>query len=89
MPDALEEFASRDHRRTPQELPAEERLKGLPAEERLKGLPAEERVKGLSLDELLAALPSEVRVALAQRLRAEGTPPPPEGGQAGQDEAKH
>jgi hypothetical protein len=60
MPDVLEQFA----KETIAEL-----LKEMPPEERLKGLPAEDRLKGLSVDEMLAALPPEIRKALAQRLR--------------------
>jgi hypothetical protein len=59
-------------------LSVEERLTGLPAEERLKGLPAEERLKGLSAEELLKGLSPEIREALIQQLKANGTSNKPE-----------
>jgi hypothetical protein len=42
-------------------------------EEFLKNLPAEKRLQGLSPDELLAAMSPEMRAALAQRLKEDGS----------------
>ena len=47
----------------------------------LKETPLEKRLEGVSADELLAALAPEVRAALAQRLKTEGSRPGPEGGE--------
>lgn len=69
MPDALREFV---------EQARKELLKDMPPEERLAGLSPEERLKGLSPDELLAALPAEMRAALAQRLKSNGSSTGPE-----------
>jgi hypothetical protein len=44
----------------------------------LRELPPEKRLEGLSAEEMLAALPPEMREALARLLQAEGTDPKPE-----------
>jgi hypothetical protein len=51
------------------ELPLEKRLEGLSAEQRVQGLSAEERVRGLSPEEL---------IALAGKLKGNGSPAKPE-----------
>src|SRR5437868_5137794 len=51
-------------------------------EELLKTTPLKERIKGASADELLAALSPEIRAALAQRLKEDGSPG---GGPSGSD----
>jgi hypothetical protein len=57
----------------------EKLLDALPPEELVKWLPPEERVKGLSVDEILAALSPEMRAALAQRFKDNGSPTNPAG----------
>jgi hypothetical protein len=57
-------------------------------EQLLKELPVEKRLKGLSPDELLAALSPEMRAALAQRLKDDGSTSNPEAGEPGQGERK-
>lgn len=57
-------------------VPAEELRKRLFVKERLEGLSVEDRLKGLSPDELLAALSPEMRAALAQRLKDNGSSSP-------------
>ena len=47
-------------------------------EELRKWLPVEELLKGLSAEELARALPPETLMALAQMLRANGSPPKPQ-----------
>jgi hypothetical protein len=69
-PDALEQLAWET---------IAEILDRMPPEELRKRLSLEERLKGLSVDELLAALPPEMRPALAQRLKDNGSPPNPGG----------
>jgi len=78
MPDVLEELTLETIAEILKKLPPEVLRKHLSPEERLKGLPPEERLKGLSVDELLAALPQEMREALARRLAGKGSPPSPE-----------
>ena len=46
-------------------------------DELLKTTPLKERLKGVSADELLAALSPEIRAALAQRLKEDGSPENP------------
>ena len=79
MPDMLEQFA---------EETIEEILKSLPAEKILNALSAQERLKGLSADDLLAALSPEIRAALAQRHRDDGSLPKPADGTPGSDDRK-
>jgi hypothetical protein len=52
-------------------IPPEKILKVIPPEKRREGLTPEQRLQGLSVDELLAALPPQMREALAQRLKAD------------------
>jgi hypothetical protein len=54
----------------------------------IKETPLEEYLKGLSPDELLAALSPEVRAALAQRLKNEGSLPKPGGSDPGPGQRK-
>jgi hypothetical protein len=67
MPDVLEQLARETIDELLKTLPAEVLLKRVSTEDRLKGLSPEERLKGLSLDDL--------RAALAQRLKENGSPP--------------
>jgi hypothetical protein len=46
-------------------------------DELLRSMSAKERLKGLSADELLAAMSPEIRAALAQRLKEDGSPESP------------
>jgi hypothetical protein len=72
MPDAIEQLkqiAAEWRKEHLQKMTLEERL------ELLAALPPEARLKGLSPDELLAALSPEMRAALAQRLKGQGSDP--------------
>ncbi len=78
MPDMLEQLA----RETIDEL------NQMTAEEHRKRLTTKERLEGLSVDELLAALPPEIRAALAQRLRDNSSLPKSDANGPDQNEGK-
>ena len=69
----LEEFVRQSIDEMLKKLPPEKRLEGLSPDERLEGLSPDQRLEGLSPEELQAVLEAAQR-----RLRANGSPAPPQ-----------